>query len=172
MVDGALVDTRLFLGGIFCVTVAAWLAVIRAVASGSRCRPRFCSQCGFDIAARLARRDPVPLARPVSVGVESRRRVGRVALGLAPSGMEPHRVTRRRRCWPSGVFRQPRRPFLHDLGSGQSRLRSRITALGIILRELAIRAARTVRKRSADSEMEPFCPQSGNGGFSSRRSRA
>ena len=71
MVDGVLVDTRLFLGGTFCLTVAAWLAVGRAIAGGSRCRPRFCPECGFDIAARLARRDAVPMTRPASACVDT-----------------------------------------------------------------------------------------------------
>lgn len=84
MVDGVLVDTRLILGGTFCLTVAAWLAVKRAIAGGRRCRPRFCPQCGFDVAARLARRDAVPKARPASVCVEAPRAI---ASGVLPSDL-------------------------------------------------------------------------------------
>jgi len=73
MVDRVLVDMRLILGGAICLTVTAWLAVRRVIAGGRRCRPRFCPQCGFDIAARLARRDAVPMARPASVCVEAPR---------------------------------------------------------------------------------------------------
>ena len=80
MVDGVLVDMRLILGGAFCLTVTAWLAVRRVIADGRRCRPRFCPQCGFDIAARLARRDAVPLARPASVCVEASRAIGSGAM--------------------------------------------------------------------------------------------
>ncbi len=84
MVDRVLVDAPLILGGTFCLTVAAWLALRRAVARDRPCLHRFCPQCGFDIAARLAGRDPIPMARPVSVGVESLRAA---ASGVLPSDL-------------------------------------------------------------------------------------
>ncbi len=82
MLDGLHDNARLILAGVVCLTAIAWLAVRRVVAGGGRCRPRFCPQCGYDIAARLARRDAVPMARPALVCVEAPRAI---ASGTLPS---------------------------------------------------------------------------------------
>lgn len=84
MVDGVLVDTRLILGGAFCLTVAAWIAVGRYAVKNRACRVRYCPRCGLDIAERMSARGASPQARPVSTVVEAPRAA---ACGVLPSDL-------------------------------------------------------------------------------------
>ncbi len=64
MLDGAPANALLLLGGVVCLTIAAWLAMRRDAPRSDVYRRLFCANCGFDVAARLAGRRSMSMPRP------------------------------------------------------------------------------------------------------------
>ncbi len=71
MLDGVPANAPLLLGGVVCLTIAAWLAMRRAAPRSEVYRHLFCTNCGFDVAARLAGRRSMSMPRPAPAESET-----------------------------------------------------------------------------------------------------
>ena len=71
MLDGVPANAPLLLGGFVCLTIAAWLAIRRAAPRSEVYRHLFCTNCGFDVAARLAGRRSMSMPRPAPAESET-----------------------------------------------------------------------------------------------------